>query len=55
MGRIGNDELVDGGVGDSEFGSDSRLGNRAMGITSVPSVPAVWMEFASSKGLVWDR
>lgn len=55
MGRIGNDEVVDGMLADSEFGSDVRLGNRAMGITLVPSVPAVWIEFVSSKGLGWDR
>jgi hypothetical protein len=55
MGRIGNDEVVEGRLGDSEFGSDARLGTRAMGITLVPSVPAVWIEFVSSKGLVGDR
>jgi len=41
MGRIGNDEAEDGTLRDSEFGRDARLGTRAMGITLVPSVPAV--------------
>ena len=41
MGRKGNDEAEDGRLGVSEFGRDARLGTRAMGITLVPSEPAV--------------